>query len=351
MNYLMVITGILAMAATSMARHDHDGHKGLHRGQYVSRMGDGGHGSNSLDASDKLTNQQIVETVTNLITQAPTADLIKFLTALNSTDGQKLMRHSKQYNKEMISTLLKQLNGSPSEVDAAKETLKTFAASIQASKGKQASIVRQMYKVYITYQNRQVAKQMIQAASLDVIKAGVAALAAAQKRNNFGNINFANLLKTLNTKGEQGRKEVSDALNKWVDTADIKTLMRAGKIYTAAVMPATTTTTAPAGVPRANTTTTAPVYNQTTTVPGSNQTTSSPVYNQTTTVPSFNRTTSFPTIPAFNQTTDAPVYNSTTTQGGPGQNSSSPAPLVRPGFKPYNAQLGKKAHQKRVRAE
>jgi hypothetical protein len=344
MKCLVVIGGILAMMATSsMARHHHVTHKGLQANHYVSPLGAGtyGSGSSDLDASDQMSNQQILDTITNLITQAPTADIIKFLTALNSAEGQKVLRHAKPYDPTVISTVLKQLNGSPSDVAAGKRSLISLAASFQQYKGMHAPNLRKMYKVYITYQNVQAAKQMIQSAPKDVLKQGLTALAAAQQTKNFGNINFADLLNILNNNNEQGQKQVIDALLQWVDTTNCKYLKRAGQVYTAAVISAR----APGGMPNLNLTTLAPpVYNQTTSGPSFNVSTTVPMYNQTsTTFPMFNRTSTLPmynqtsTLPVYNQTSTLPVYNLTSTTSHPGQNISSPAPLVLPRPPAFNS--------------
>lgn len=287
MNYLLVITGFIALfAGPALAHRGHAPHHGHH----ISPLGGNLYGSGSMDKNDvsKLTDKQIGDQIVTLITNGTNDDVVKFLSALNTTDGQTVLKIA-GIKPTMISDLLKQMNGAQADIAKARESMRNFVQSLSTMTKRQRKSLRQVYQVYYSYLNRQMAKQMLQTLSLDGLTAALTALAAAERRSKFGPISFTALLQTLNTKKDQGRKEVNDALEKWINVTDCRTLKRASKIAAVAVMPFMTTTIS------------GPSSNATVTMSPS---TMGPSTNQT--IPPKNVVTTVP--PPANQTTMRPGF-------------------------------------------
>jgi hypothetical protein len=316
MEFKLIAAVLTAVIIASAAAHDHKEHHKEHNDHkataYSGHHHKHGHGSHESDVTDQF----IQNKVKTIFTQQNTTELIQFLSAMNTTEGQRAVKHL-GVDATVVPKLLQLLQGSPTDVAKAKAQIQMLMQSIGDMK-KHRKEVREVFTVYQVYLVRAEAQKQLQQANLDALKTALTALVAAESRRTFENVKFSELLQTLKTKGEQGRKEVIDKLIKWIAVASVGDLKRASKsVYGSFTKPKDVTTVPPAG----NMTTSRPPGNFTTMRPAGNFTTMRPAGNATTTHPAGNATT---THPAGNSTTTHPAGNATTTH--PAGNFTTPYP-------------------------
>jgi len=276
---------LICVVAAATAHNKHHQHANTHRYGYYSASNskDGGGKVNNNNVTDQFIQQKIT---TFLNQKNNTADLIQFLTALNTTEGQDAVKQL-GVKPGTVQKLLTQLRGPSQNVTAAKAEIQTIVQSFNNVKQRKfSSKVRRLFQIYQSYLVRQEAQRQVQQVSVDDLKKVLAALVIDENRLGFRGINFDDLLQTLNAKGQQGRQEVVDKLVKWVGQATIDDLQRASKVVYMKVInkPMDATTIRPAG----NLTTTVTIVptNFTTTRPAGNTT----LPNLTTTVAPNNAT-------------------------------------------------------------
>jgi len=316
MEWKLVASVLAAVIIASTAHEHHKHHRGEHKSTavhgYHHEKTHKGHGSSESDA---ISDQFIQNKVKTIVTQQDPTELIQFLSALNTTDGQIAVKHL-GVDPTIVPKLIQLLKGSPQDIAKAKAQIQTLMQSFNVKNGKVSTQVREVFKVYQTYLVRVEAQKQMQGANLDALKKATKALADSESSRSFGGISFKDLLQTLNTKGEQGRKEVIDKLVKWITVATSHDLQRASKVVYKAFAKKDDSTTVP---PTGNFTTSRPAGNMTTSRPAGNFTTSRPAGNFTTTHPTMNVTTTHSpmnlttTHSPMNLTTTHPPMNITTT--------------------------------------
>jgi len=277
---------LICVVAAATAHNKHHQNANANRYGYYSA-------SNSRDGgkvnNNNVTDQFIQQKITTFLNQKNnTADLIQFLTALNTTEGQDAVKQL-GVKPGTVQKLLTQLRGPAQNVTAAKAEIQTIVQSFSNVKQRKfSSKVRRLFQIYQIYLIRQEAQRQVQQASVEDLKKVFAALVIDENRLGFRGINFDDLLQILNAKGQQGRQEVVDKLVKWVGHATIDDLQRASKVVYMKVItkPMDVTTIRPAG--NLTTTVTMAPTNFTTTRPAGN--TTQPIGNLTTTVAPNNAT-------------------------------------------------------------
>jgi len=325
-----LVAAVLTTLIIASTAHEHHGNLNSNHKAYSNHKATSFSGHSKASSDDLgVTDQFIQDKVKSIFTQQNNTELIQFLTAMNTIDGQAAVKHL-GVDPSVVSKLLQLLRGSPQDAAKAKAQIQTLMQTFSSVKERKiASHVREVFKVYQVYLVRAAAQQQVQQASADTLKTVITALAKSEAGRGFRSINFNDLLQTLTSKGQQGRQEVADKLVAWIAVATVEDLQRASKVvYVAFAKPDGTTMAPPVGNwttahPSGNATTSHPSGNFTTAHPSGNFTTAHPSGNNTTSHPSGNFTTSFP---SGNFTTQAPPVNQTTTAARPEPLKTKPTP-------------------------
>lgn len=198
---------------------------------------------NSFDNDQRRLEKSIQQNITDAIADKISTEVyIQIFTALNSTEAQQSLKQLK-IEPVAVNTLLKKLKGTAQEVAEARQTIKTQAAAVRLDqlKKKDWKAIKQILSVFQNYQCKLQAKKAISADSTDKLIKGLTALAGIERIFWFRGILFADLVEILKKNGEQGRNEVIDKLNKWIDSADIQSVKKASLVYTLATASSATT--------------------------------------------------------------------------------------------------------------
>jgi len=213
------------------------------------------------DEVNDLSETDIIGKISVLVNEGTAEELIQFLSAFSTLEGREVSRNL-GVDKETIDTLIEKLGGTEAEVAQVKATIQAFIQSIVQIRpnGSDCSIVRQLYKVYNSFKVRQMAKQLIQNASLEEITAHLQTLAQAESLGWLSGTTFTDFFKVITSSGEQGLAEVKEKMLKWVEEADCKTLSLVRQIYmqSATTVTPPTSTTTPTAPTNPTSSTTAP---------------------------------------------------------------------------------------------
>jgi len=207
----------------------------------------GGH-VGKKDHGPKVTQEQLRQNLTAMANEPSTDVLIQFLSALNSTEAKESLKQLK-IQPIAVQQLITKLKGNPQQVTEAKQAIKDQFSPVKLDQytKKDWKAVEGMIKAIQCYFGRQMAKQALNQEKTETLITGLSALAKHDRSRRFRSIHFTDLVTKLQNNGVQGRKEVIDALTKWIDTADSKTFKKAMKIYMKATMSQMTTIPPPTG--------------------------------------------------------------------------------------------------------
>lgn len=229
MYQLIILIGVLIPVSLGHGHHHGNkavGHHGSHGKGYKGAMCHG---------SGEVSDQFIQSTIQAISNPQSTTALIQFLTCLNSPDGQAAVK-AIGVDPSVIGQLLKLLQGSPSDIATARTQIQAMAQSFTGSRYKQKySQVCKIFSVYARCQIQSQAQDQIKAITADQLKTVLTALVAAENIRGFKKIYFADLLTTVNTKGDQGVQDVKAKLVVWIGVASNDDLNRAGTIASKAL--------------------------------------------------------------------------------------------------------------------